>query len=555
MSEPNSGSEPEPSSLVANLMVVDSRATASVKQPNRATSSSAGDTDVTTPSAPRTPATPTPAKLTTNSGAACSPTPDVGKDRYFHQMKSAAGSMFGPPGWRALLSFWVLILSFGITTVLLLQALGPPLRHTERTVISSRPAEPASGRQIGNPPPPSPPPDRNPLRVIKDRTTGAHPAMESLAQSPVPLSRAPPGDLEQAMDTKLQLYERAQEAAAAGKFDEADNALALADKLALQLPTPTVPPVSAAAELPNGEGMTHSSAIASKPKADTDLLRTPLPPGRKSEVVASRVPAAAPVPPVDPPKHAQPAAGAASQSTTREEVAGSSETASQRNAETGLLRRPLPSGRNSEVVASRVPAAASVPPVDPPKGAQRIPDPILIVHFLKGSASAPTEIHQLAAILGSRFSQIKLAAEDRVRPKAIIQYYSVRDHPTTSDIGRELGRMGYRWEIEHVTTQRSESPSDVVDVWIPPKLPHPEAAPDHGAAGAENSVYESHTETAGTELAPSSASTSQFQTASDSAARSDSTLNLRLLGYYAQDGDGKWVWLSAGSGDGPPRRP
>jgi hypothetical protein len=344
------------------------------------------------------------------------------------------------------------------------------------------------------------------------------------------------------MDTKLQLYERAQEAAAAGKFDEADKTLALADKLALHLPTPTVPPAGAAAEPPTGEGTTHSSAIASPPKGDTGLPRTPLPPGRNSEVVASRVPAAAPVPPADPRKDGPPPAGAASQS--------------QQDADTGLPRTPLPPGRNSEVVASRVPAAAPVPPADPPKGAQRIADPVLIIHFFKGSASAPTEVHQLAATLGSRFSQIKLAAEDRIRTKAIIQYYFLRDHPTTSDIGRELGRMGYKWEIEHVTTQRPESPSDVVDVWIPPKFPHQQAMPDHKAAGSETSVYENHTETAGTELAPRPGPTTQFRTASDSAARTDSTVNLRLLGYYAQDEDGKWVWVSAGSVNAsvPPER-
>jgi hypothetical protein len=206
------------------------------------------------------------------------------------------------------------------------------------------------------------------------------------------------------MDSKLQLYERAQEAAAAGKFDEADKALALADKLALHLPTPTVPPAGAAAAPPPGEGRTHSSAIASQPKADT-----------------------------------------------------------------GLLRTPLPSGKDSALAASRVPAAAPVPPADPQNGAQRIGDPILIIHFSKGSALAPAEIHQLTAILGSRFSRIKLAGEDRIRPNAIIQYYSLRDHPITKDIGRELGRMGYQWRIEHVTTERDESPSDIVDVWIPPK--------------------------------------------------------------------------------------
>jgi hypothetical protein len=452
-------------------MVADSRATASVKQPNRAhVFIGNGDTDVARPAAPRTPATPTSAKLTTDSGAACSPTPDVGKDQYSHQMKSAfVGLILGPPGWRALLSFWVLMLSFGITTVSLLQALGPPSRHTERTVISSRPAEPASGRQIGNPAPPSPPPDRDTLRAIKDPTTGAHPAMESLAQSSAPLSRAPPGDLEQAMDTKLQLYERAQEAAAAGKFEEADKALALADKLALHLPTPTVPPTGAAAGPPTGEGMTHSSGIASQPKADTGLLHTPLPSGRDSELAASRVPAAAPVPPADPQKGGQPPAGAAGQSSTGKVVAGSSGTASQRNADTGLLHTPLPSGRDSELAVSRVPAAAPVLPADPQNGAQRIADPILIIHFFKGSALAPTEVHQLTATLGSRFSQIKLAGEDRIRPNAIIQYYSLRDHPTTRDIGRELGRMGYQWRIEQVTTQGDESPSDIVDVWIPPR--------------------------------------------------------------------------------------
>jgi hypothetical protein len=353
-------------------MVADDRATASVEQPNRGhTPLGNGGTDVTRPSAPRTPATRTTAKSNTDSGAACSRPRDVGRDRHPHEMKSRFEDLIlGPPGWRALLCFWVLILSFGITTVSLLQALGPPSRHSERTVISSRPAEPASGPRIGNPAPPSPPTDRNPLRAIKDPTTGAQPAVESLAQSSVLLSRAPPGDLEQAMDTKLQLYERAQEAAAAGNFDEADNALALADKLALHVPTPTVPPAGAAAGPPTGEEMTHSSAIASQSKADTGLLRTSLPPGRNSEVVASRVPAAAPVPPAVPLKNGQPPAGAAAEPPTGREMAGSSGTASQRNADTGLLRTPLRPGRNSEVVASRVPAAAPVPPADPLKGAQ-----------------------------------------------------------------------------------------------------------------------------------------------------------------------------------------
>jgi hypothetical protein len=452
-------------------MVADSRATASVKQPNRAhVSIRNGDTDVTRPSAPRTPATRATAKSNTDSGAACSPTPDVGKDRYTYQMKSTfKDPILGAPGWRALLSFWVLILSFGITTVLLLQALGPPSRHSERTVISSRPAETASGHQIGNPALPSPPPDRNPLRAIKDPATGAHPAVESLAQSSGPLSRAPSGDLEQAMDTKLQLYERAQQAAAAGKFDEADKALALADKLALHLLTPTVPPAGAAGQSSTGKVVAGSSGTASQRNADTGLLHTPLPSGRDSELAMSRVPAAAPVPPADPQKGGQPPAGVAGQSSTGKVVAGSSGTASQRNADTGLLHTPLPSGRDSELAASRVPAAAPVPPADPQNGAQRIADPILIIHFFKGSALAPTEVHQLTAILGSRFSQIKLAGEDRIRPNAIIQYYSLRDHPITRDIGRELGRMGYQWRIEQVTTQGDESPSDIVDVWIPPR--------------------------------------------------------------------------------------
>jgi hypothetical protein len=41
------------------------------------------------------------------------------------------------------------------------------------------------------------------------------------------------------------------------------------------------------------------------------------------------------------------------------------------------------------------------------------------------------------------------------------------------------------------------------------------------------------------------------QTAPKSPVRTEASL--KLLGYYAQDEDGKWVWLPAGSGDGPPR--
>jgi uncharacterized protein YaaR (DUF327 family) len=162
-----------------------------------------------------------------------------------------------------------------------------------------------------------------------------------------------------------------------------------------------------------------------------------------------------------------PPAGAAAGSTGVE-VARGSGTASQREADTSLLPPPQASGRNSDVAAPRLPAAPALP-TDSLKGARQSADPSLTIHFPKDSAFGLTDAHELATLLGSRFSQITLVGDNRTPPSAIVEYYSTRDHPTTKNIGSELGRMGYHWRIEYVTIQRPDSVPDIVDVWIPPK--------------------------------------------------------------------------------------
>jgi hypothetical protein len=304
-------------------------------------------------------------------------------------MSRFAYPILGPPRWRALVWFWVFILTFGVATVSVLQALGPPSRHSERTVISNRPAEPVSIPRINNHAPPSSLSDRavNSLpQTTKDTTTAAHRAVESVAQLSALLSRRPPIDLDQAMDAKLQLYELAQTAAAAGNFEEANKALVLATKLDLHLPNSA--PARAVAESTSGEGLANSAAIAS-----------------------------------------------------------------QRDAHTRLLQTPPPSGRDSRVIASGVPIPPTLP-AQPIKDAEKTPDPVLIIHFSMGPAHAPTEAHQLAVILGSRFYQIKLVGEHHIWPNAIIQYYYTRDHSIARSTGEELGRMGYPWQLKQVTGQR-----------------------------------------------------------------------------------------------------
>jgi hypothetical protein len=446
-------------------------------------------------------------------------------------MKSRlANPILGPPRWRGLLGFWVLILTFGIATASLLQALGPTSRHSETTINSRLPAELASGRQINphasptsppgvgspvspssqprlgnpaspnslrgvgnsalpgpplnlhNPAPLSSPSDRlinNLVRTTKEPTSGGHPVLDSLAQLSALLSRAPPADLVQGMDVQLQLDKLARAAAAAGKFDTAYKALAIAHKLALHLPTPTVPSAGTSAVLPNSEGVARSSGAASQRNPDAGLFRTPLPSGRDTEVAASRVSAAPSVLPAGPIKSTQPPAGTSAVLSNSEGVARSSGTASQQNADTSLFHIPLPSGRDSEIAASRVSAAPPVSPAGPIKSGEASADPILIIHFFKSSALATTAADQLAAIAGSHFSQIKLIGGYRILPNAIIQYHSLRDHPITWDTGRELGRMGYGWQIEYVATQRRESAPEIIDVWIPPK-----AVPDHSSPGS-----------------------------------------------------------------------
>lgn len=75
------------------------------------------------------------------------------------------------------------------------------------------------------------------------------------------------------------------------------------------------------------------------------------------------------------------------------------------------------------------------------------------------------------------------------------------------------------------------------------EAPHPEPAP------------ESLFRTAPQSLAPQTDGSGGVQRQPQPKVRADNNAGRKLLGYYAQDEDGRWVWLPVGSENGPPAPP
>jgi Putative peptidoglycan binding domain len=190
-------------------------------------------------------------------------------------MKSRLAN-YPPPRWRSVPWFWVLTVVLGIAMALLLQAFGLPSKASasdaEGTLISNPPAEPVNGHD-DHPTPPGSPAERviaNLLRTLKEPTTGPNQTAESFTELSGLLSRTPPSDFEQAVDIKVQLYDLARVLAEAGNFDEADNALALASKLALHPTGPVAPSAVAAVNSAPREGVGgRNSGSALPPETDT----------------------------------------------------------------------------------------------------------------------------------------------------------------------------------------------------------------------------------------------------------------------------------------------
>jgi hypothetical protein len=126
----------------------------------------------------------------------------------------------------------------------------------------------------------------------------------------------------------------------------------------------------------------------------------------------------------------------------------------------GGVPHPGPSSDTPPITATDTGAAASVT-----TAAQRSPS--LSIHFVANSSLAEAQARQLLARFGPRFDHTEMHSETDMPSTAIIRYFSASDHSAARDVGRHVGEMGYAWHIESLSTSRSTSPQDLVEVWIP----------------------------------------------------------------------------------------
>lgn len=158
----------------------------------------------------------------------------------------------------------------------------------------------------------------------------------------------------------------------------------------------------------------------------------------------------------------------------------------------GSAQEPEPPGGRGEVVEAERATSAALPPGSgsggqapsgallAPQGTQTAgeigqsavsPAPAtarrLTVFHTAGSATAAAAVQRLTAQAGLTADAVGAEPAVISSPRANIRFYTVDDHPLARRIGRELGQMGYSWQIENLSAQAAPSEPRGVEVWLP----------------------------------------------------------------------------------------
>lgn len=158
----------------------------------------------------------------------------------------------------------------------------------------------------------------------------------------------------------------------------------------------------------------------------------------------------------------------------------------------GSAQEPEPPGGRGEIVEAERAASATLPPDagsggQAPSGASPAPQGTptageigqsavspapatarrLTVFHTAGSATAAAAVQRLTAQAGLTAEAVWAEPAVISSPRANVRFYTIDDHPLARRIGRELGRIGYAWQIENLSAQATPSEPRGVEVWLP----------------------------------------------------------------------------------------
>lgn len=138
----------------------------------------------------------------------------------------------------------------------------------------------------------------------------------------------------------------------------------------------------------------------------------------------------------------------------------------------------LPAPRSAEQAPASGRSAPETPPagnaplggagqdsLDQATGATRISQ--IVLFHASGSDNGRDVAQQLAAQAGVTPDQIRIEMVADPPQRAIIRIYSPADHALARRFGRELGQLGYAWQIENRSARVSSSGQQFLEVWLP----------------------------------------------------------------------------------------
>lgn len=127
---------------------------------------------------------------------------------------------------------------------------------------------------------------------------------------------------------------------------------------------------------------------------------------------------------------------------------------------------PSSSARRAEKEGTRPPPAAQASPDAGGKDPETHDRVLVMLHPARpedGKAVAG----QLASRVGLAPDQIDTGEPRDLGSRAVIRFYSPEDHPLARRLGKEVGGMGYAWQIENLADRPSPPGRQALEVWLP----------------------------------------------------------------------------------------
>ena len=115
----------------------------------------------------------------------------------------------------------------------------------------------------------------------------------------------------------------------------------------------------------------------------------------------------------------------------------------------------------------RLPEAQEPPGAAAPDQASATPRGRRLIVFHPVKFVGTGQVQRLAGQIGLTADQVLTEAVAAPPSRAIIRFYAPDDHPSARRLGRELGQLGYPWQIENLSERSSPVEGRALEVWLP----------------------------------------------------------------------------------------